>query len=105
MSYADNPDPYAAPTYGFAADAAADAHREGRGRVDPSAWSEKGRSDFVTEVDVEAERRIVGIIRCKFSRSVGFITLCASHEPINTAAGKLSPTCLRYHCVNAPPML
>ncbi len=49
-----------------AADAAAEVHREGRGRIEPSAWSEKGRSDFVTEVDVEAERRIVDIIRETF---------------------------------------
>ena len=49
-----------------AAESAADAHREGRGRIDPSAWSEKGRSDFVTEVDIEAERRIVEIIRAAF---------------------------------------
>lgn len=49
-----------------AADAAAEAHREGRGRIDPSSWGEKGRSDFVTEVDVEAERRIVEIIHAEF---------------------------------------
>lgn len=49
-----------------AAEAAADAHREGRSRIDPSAWSEKGRSDFVTEVDIEAERRIVEIIRSAY---------------------------------------
>ena len=49
-----------------AADSAAEAHLEGRGRIDPSAWNEKGRSDFVTEIDVEAERRIVDIIRSEF---------------------------------------
>jgi len=49
-----------------AADSAAEAHLEGRGRIDPSAWSEKGRSDFVTEIDIEAERRIVDIIRNEF---------------------------------------
>jgi len=49
-----------------AAESAAEAHREGRGRIDPSAWSEKGRSDFVTEVDIEAERRIVDIIRASY---------------------------------------
>lgn len=49
-----------------AADAAAAAHREGRGRIDPADWGEKGRSDFVTEVDVEAERRIVEIIEAEF---------------------------------------
>jgi myo-inositol-1(or 4)-monophosphatase len=54
------------PVAARAAEAAAEAHREGRGRVDPSAWSEKGRSDYVTEVDVEAERRIVQIIRSAF---------------------------------------
>lgn len=49
-----------------AADAAARTHREGRGRFDPGQWTEKGRSDFVTEVDVESERRIVEIIRDTF---------------------------------------
>jgi myo-inositol-1(or 4)-monophosphatase len=45
-----------------AADAAAQVHREGRGRFDPAEWTEKGRSDFVTEVDIEAEQRILQII-------------------------------------------
>lgn len=49
-----------------AAEAAAAVHREARGGVDPSRWSEKGRSDFVTEVDVEAERRIVATIGRRF---------------------------------------
>ena len=49
-----------------AADAAALVHREGRGRFDPAEWTEKGRSDFVTEVDLEAERRILEIIRESF---------------------------------------
>lgn len=45
-----------------AAEAAADVHRAAAGRVDPTRWQEKGRSDFVTEVDVEAERTIVAIL-------------------------------------------
>ena len=49
-----------------AAEAAAEAHRAGRGRLDPTDWGEKGRSDFVTEVDLEAERRIVEIIRSEY---------------------------------------
>ncbi|MDT8436957.1 MAG: inositol monophosphatase family protein [Gemmatimonadota bacterium] len=49
-----------------AATAAAEVHAEGRGRIDPSRWSEKGRADFVTEVDVEAERRIVAVLRDRF---------------------------------------
>jgi myo-inositol-1(or 4)-monophosphatase len=49
-----------------AAEAAAAVHREARGGVDPSRWSEKGRSDFVTEVDVESERRIVAAIGRRF---------------------------------------
>lgn len=53
-----------------AADAAAKVHREGRGRFDPAEWSEKGRSDFVTEVDVESERRIVEIIRAEYPEHV-----------------------------------
>ena len=46
----------------WAAEAAADVHRAAAGRVDPTRWQEKGRSDFVTEVDLEAERTIVGIL-------------------------------------------
>jgi len=46
-----------------AADAAAEVHRAAAGRFDPSRWGQKGRSDFVTEVDVESERRILEIIR------------------------------------------
>lgn len=49
-----------------AAEAAGEVHREARGGIDPSDWNEKGRSDFVTEVDVEAERRIVEIIQNQF---------------------------------------
>ncbi len=49
-----------------AAEAAAEVHAEARGDVDPSRWTEKGRSDFVTEVDVEAERRIVAAIGRRF---------------------------------------
>ena len=37
-----------------AADAAADVHRAHAGRLAPSSWSEKGRSDFVTEVDLDS---------------------------------------------------
>jgi myo-inositol-1(or 4)-monophosphatase len=49
-----------------AAESAATVHRESRARSDPSKWGEKGRSDFVTEVDVEAERRIVEILHRRF---------------------------------------
>ncbi len=45
-----------------AARAAATLHREEAGRVDPAEWAEKGAADFVTEVDLEAERRIVAIL-------------------------------------------
>jgi myo-inositol-1(or 4)-monophosphatase len=48
-----------------AARAAAEAHR-GAVRPDRSAWSEKGRADFVTEVDREAERRIVSVLGGRF---------------------------------------
>jgi myo-inositol-1(or 4)-monophosphatase len=34
--------------------------------VDPSRWTEKGRSDFVTEVDVESERVIVATLLERF---------------------------------------
>jgi len=39
---------------------------EARGRVDPSRWTEKGRSDFVTEVDLESERVIVSTLLASF---------------------------------------
>ncbi len=45
-----------------AATKAAEVQQRERGRVDPSRWSEKGRSDFVTEVDIESERLIVSTI-------------------------------------------
>jgi len=37
-----------------------------RGQVDPTRWTEKGRSDFVTEVDVESERVIVSTLLEQF---------------------------------------
>jgi len=45
-----------------AATKAAEVQQRERGRVDPSRWSEKGRSDFVTEVDIESERLIVSTL-------------------------------------------
>ncbi|MDX1577202.1 MAG: inositol monophosphatase family protein [Gemmatimonadota bacterium] len=42
--------------------------REQAGRLDPAAWSEKGTSDFVTEIDRESERIIVGRLRERFPR-------------------------------------
>jgi len=48
-----------------AARSAADAHRVAE-RPEPASWNEKGPADFVTEVDREAERRIVETIRQAF---------------------------------------
>jgi myo-inositol-1(or 4)-monophosphatase len=45
---------------------AAAFQREGAGRLSPDRWSEKGTSDFVTEVDRESERRILARIRTAF---------------------------------------
>lgn len=42
----------------LAADRAAVFLRAEEGRLEPDAWSLKGRADFVTEVDLEAERLI-----------------------------------------------
>jgi myo-inositol-1(or 4)-monophosphatase len=42
----------------LAADRAAAYLRREEGRLAPAAWSEKGRADFVTEVDRESERLI-----------------------------------------------
>ena len=49
-----------------AAEAAAAVHRAGSGRLGPAEWGEKGRSDFVTEIDIEAERLIVESILRRF---------------------------------------
>jgi len=49
-----------------AAALAAQVQRDARGRVDPSKWGEKGRSDFVTEVDLESERIIVSTLLDRF---------------------------------------
>ncbi len=45
---------------------AAALHRAEEGRLAPARWSEKGTADFVTEVDREAERLIVGQLRRRF---------------------------------------
>ncbi len=45
---------------------AAAIHRAEQGRLAPARWSEKGTSDFVTEVDREAERLIVERLRSRF---------------------------------------
>lgn len=49
-----------------AARAAAEAHREGVPSADPGAHVLKGRADFVTEVDREAERRCVAVLEERF---------------------------------------
>jgi myo-inositol-1(or 4)-monophosphatase len=45
-----------------AAEKAAVIHADARGRADPSRWTAKGRSDFVTEVDVDSEQAIVSTL-------------------------------------------
>lgn len=49
-----------------AAEEAAELHRRELGRLETGAWTEKGTSDFVTEVDREAERLIVRRLRERF---------------------------------------
>jgi len=49
-----------------AAARASSVQSDARGHVDPSEWTEKGRSDFVTEVDVESERVIVSTLLEQF---------------------------------------
>ncbi len=49
-----------------AAEAAADVHRAAAGSQDRMVWQEKGRSDFVTEVDLEAEKRILEMIAAHY---------------------------------------
>jgi myo-inositol-1(or 4)-monophosphatase len=50
----------------IAARDAADVHRVEVGHLGPDDWSEKGTADFVTEVDREAERRIIRHLRDRF---------------------------------------
>lgn len=49
-----------------AARAAVDVHRRHLGQVQVKDWSAKGVADFVTDVDREAERRIVERIRGRY---------------------------------------
>ncbi|MDP2470896.1 MAG: inositol monophosphatase family protein [Candidatus Palauibacterales bacterium] len=49
-----------------AAARAATIQSEARGQMDPSRWTAKGRSDFVTEVDTESERAIVSTLLERF---------------------------------------
>jgi len=53
----------------LAADRAAAFLRREEGRLKPDAWSEKGRADFVTEVDREAERLIAEALTRAFPGS------------------------------------
>lgn len=46
-----------------AAEAAAQVHRRWIGRTPPEAWEEKRQSDFVTDVDREAERAVLAVLR------------------------------------------
>lgn len=49
-----------------AADRAVEVHREAGDEARSTGWHDKGRADFVTEVDLEAERRIVETIGSAF---------------------------------------
>ena len=49
-----------------AAARASTVQSKARGKMDPARWTEKGRSDFVTEVDVESERVIVATLLERF---------------------------------------
>ncbi|MFW6192391.1 MAG: inositol monophosphatase family protein [Gemmatimonadota bacterium] len=49
-----------------AARAAAEVHRSRHPDAGGREWTEKGPSDFVTEVDREAERRVVDLLRDRF---------------------------------------
>jgi myo-inositol-1(or 4)-monophosphatase len=49
-----------------AAARASTVQRDARGKVDPSRWTVKGRSDFTTEVDLESERVIVATLLEQF---------------------------------------
>jgi myo-inositol-1(or 4)-monophosphatase len=53
-----------------AAERAAEFLRAQEGTLRPAAWTEKGRHDFVTEVDREAERVIAAVLTQAFPDSV-----------------------------------
>jgi myo-inositol-1(or 4)-monophosphatase len=50
----------------MAARAAAEVHHRSLHKLEPGAWTEKGRSDFVSDVDHEAEEAAVSEIRGRF---------------------------------------
>ena len=50
----------------MAARAAAEVHHRSLHKLGPGAWNEKGRADFVSEVDLEAEEAAVSEIRGRF---------------------------------------
>lgn len=90
-----------APTYGpeallqaarRAAESAAAVHRDAAGRLGPSRWTEKGRSDFVTEVDLEAERTIVEILLADFPEH----EILAEEGSANSDAGAGSDAPVRW---------
>ena len=54
-------------------------HQDHLGRVDPSEWDEKGTSDFVTRVDLEAEEAIIDWIR----------EACPDHEVLAEESARL----------------
>jgi hypothetical protein len=70
-----------------AARKAAEVHRVELGHLSPENWSEKGTADFVTEVDREAERRIIRHLQDRFpTHSFLAEEGTNAREPINTGA-------------------
>lgn len=71
-----------------AARRAADAHRDAAARLDPSSWTEKAPADFVTDVDREAERRILETIRERHPGHAVLAEESSDEEPEEDAAGE-----------------
>jgi myo-inositol-1(or 4)-monophosphatase len=70
-----------------AAREAAALHRGEVGRLDRSEWSEKGTADFVTEVDREAERRIIRHLSARFPEHA-FLAEEGTHTEDDANAGE-----------------
>jgi myo-inositol-1(or 4)-monophosphatase len=72
------------------AQAAAEVIREGASRVRQIVWQEKGATDFVSEIDVAAERRILDIVRREVPDAAVLAEETASTiSPERTRAGVL----------------
>lgn len=70
-----------------AARAGAEVHRRMAGRIGESEWEEKGPADFVTAVDLDAEQRILDLLRDRFPGH-GFLAEEATDEARGAAGAE-----------------